>query len=70
MADLPYKVKAMTTHNYDDSYTVFINSRLCCESQREGYMHELNHIMKKDYDKADVNEIEFYTHEKNRPYSQ
>lgn len=60
--DMPGRIKAVATKNEDDSLTVVINSRLNCEQQREGYKHELTHIINEDHDKYDVNTIEVNAH--------
>lgn len=48
--------------NSDDSYTIFIDSKLTIEKQREVLQHELNHIFNHDFDKSDVQEIESTAH--------
>ena len=48
--------------NSDDSYTIFLNSRLSHERQREAYKHALNHITNGDFEKFDVDQIEFEAH--------
>ena len=49
--DLPTSIKAFSRSNADGSYTV--NSCLCREQQEEGYMHEIEHIKKGDFDALD-----------------
>ena len=61
--NLPGRVKAVSTKNEDDSYTVVINSRLNHEQQIEGYKHELHHIVNEDHAKYDVESIEVHAHE-------
>lgn len=61
--DLPTSIKAFTKKNHDDSYTIMINSRLCREQQEEGYMHEIEHIKKGDFDALDdANDLETIRH--------
>lgn len=48
--------------NEDGSYTIFIDSKLCREKQQKVYMHELEHILGNDFEKLNVNEIEYVTH--------
>lgn len=62
MKDLPSRIKAMSTANSDGTYTIFVNSRLNLEQQQEGYIHELLHILNRDYDKQSVNDIELNAH--------
>lgn len=57
----------MTVDNKDGTYTIFINSRLNLEQQQLGYIHELEHILNGDYDKADTNVIEIDAHKKTAP---
>lgn len=51
-------------HNYDDSYTICINSRQASNIQLRAYLHALEHIQRGDCDSAngDVNEIEYDVH--------
>lgn len=60
--NLPGRVKAVSTKNEDDSYTVVINSRLNHEQQIEGYKHEIHHIVNEDHEKYDINSIEVQAH--------
>lgn len=48
--------------NSDDSYTIFINSRLTYERQLEAYYHALQHIRENDFEKDTADKIEFNTH--------
>lgn len=57
--DMHCKVREQVVKNEDDSYTILINARLNCEQQMEAYQHALRHIMNNDFDKDNVNEIEF-----------
>jgi hypothetical protein len=49
-------------HNTDDSYTIFIDSKLCKERQQQVYLHELKHILGNDFNKNNVNIIECIAH--------
>lgn len=51
-------------HNSDDSYTIFIDSGLSAEKQKEVFVHEMNHIRNGDFEKTDVQEIESSAHQK------
>ena len=55
---LPCKIKAVSTKNNDDSYTVILNSKLSYEQHLESYIHELKHITNEDHEKYDVDLIE------------
>ena len=62
MADLPGSIKGFTTKNTDDSYTVFINSRLNIEQQRDAYIHEFSHIVDGDFSKGSADVAEKFAH--------
>ena len=49
-------------HNDDDSYTIFIDSKLCQEKQQQVFLHELKHILGNDFEKRNVDYIEYITH--------
>ena len=51
--------------NADDSFTIFINSRLSREKQVECFKHALIHVRNNDWEKSDVNEIEVAAHNEN-----
>ncbi len=55
-------VKEAVTRNEDDSYTIFIDSRLCKEEQNNAFLHAIKHILQNDFDKTDVNLIELEAH--------
>lgn len=48
--------------NSDDSATVFLNARLTQERQREAYLHAMEHLRENDFEKQDVDKIEFDAH--------
>lgn len=62
MADMPAAIKAYTVLNSDDSYTIILNSRLNYEQHLKSYAHELFHIENGDYEKTNVDLIEFRAH--------
>lgn len=43
-------------------YTVYINDKLSPEGRRAAYRHALYHIVNRDFEKSDVNEIEAEAH--------
>jgi hypothetical protein len=55
-------VPGSVCHNIDDSYTIFIDANLSYEKQLEVYEHEMNHIRSGDFDKKNVNAIEYCAH--------
>lgn len=55
-------VNEVVTENEDGSYTIFINSRLNYEQQMKAYLHAMKHITGDDFQKDDVQSIEYLTH--------
>ena len=55
--DFPTKVGACITPNEDDTYTIFINSRLSIQQQAKALKHELKHYFNNDLHKMDINEV-------------
>lgn len=55
-------IKEAVTKNEDDSYTIFIESRLCKEEQNDAFLHAIKHILDNDFEKTDVNSIELDAH--------
>lgn len=60
--DLPVSVKAFTVKSSDDTFIIFINSRLSYEQQQKSFKHELRHIKNDDFQKQNVDEIECMAH--------
>ena len=56
------KVKETIVKNEDDSYTIFIDSSLSSEEQRNAFKHAMKHIMGNDFDKEDADNIEYNAH--------
>lgn len=56
-------VNETVTENEDGSYTIFINNRLCEKKRIEAVCHALSHIDGCDFEKSDVQEIEYTAHE-------
>lgn len=61
IVSLPDGVKAFSMPCLD-GYTIYTDARLTQESRREAYVHELKHIHHGDFEKADVQEIEYLAH--------
>ncbi len=55
-------VNEVVTENEDGSYTIFINSRLNYEKQTKAYLHAMKHITGDDFQKDDVQSIEYLAH--------
>ena len=53
----------MVVPNEDGSYTILINAKLSQEAQLKAYQHALNHIKNEDFEKYDVQDIEFQAHD-------
>lgn len=58
------KISEAVTENCDGSYTIFLNSRMNKQKQRDSYRHALKHIEGDDFNKSDVNSIEKQAHGK------
>lgn len=52
----------MVVPNEDGSYTILINAKLSQEEQLKAYQHALNHIKNEDFEKSDIQNIEFQAH--------
>ena len=59
--DLPGSVKSFVREK-DGYYTIVLNARLNRETQKEACKHEMEHIDKADFQKADVQQIEKTAH--------
>ncbi len=55
-------VNEAVTQNEDLSYTIFINQNLCEAKRLQAVKHALNHIDKEDFDRYDVQSVEFQRH--------
>ena len=60
--DMDVMIPEHLVKNSDDSYTIFLNARLSRDSQLKYYYHALNHILKNDFHKDNVQEIELIAH--------
>lgn len=56
------KVKETIVKNEDDSYTIFIDSSLSSEEQRNAFIHAMKHIAENDFDKEYADSIEYDAH--------
>ena len=56
------KVHESVIENEDGSYTIFIDSSLVIEQQKKYFLHAMNHICNKDFEKEDANIIEYNSH--------
>jgi hypothetical protein len=60
--DMDTKIPEQLVKNNDDSYTIFLNSRLSRDSQLKSYYHALKHIREDDFERESVQEIETKAH--------
>ena len=63
LLDMDTKIPEHLIKNNDDSYTVFLNARLSQESRLKSYYHALQHIAEHDFEKENVQEIEWEMHD-------
>ena len=57
---LPFEVKGIVTPNAeDDSFSIYINSRLSDDQKRKALKHEIDHIENDDfYNEKTIEEVE------------
>lgn len=60
--DFGNSIRGTVIDNGNDDFTIFLNARTSFEMQQETYLHEVEHIMKNDFDKFNVGEIEQNTY--------
>ena len=65
--NMEYGIHEQITQNHDGSYTVFLNARDSTEMNRMSFVHALCHIHNNDFEKYDVQEIEYEAHKKKSP---
>ena len=60
LVDLPCRVRGFVlTNGADDTYNIYLNARLSRTEQKKAFLHEMRHIMQKDFEKSgDVSAIE------------
>jgi len=64
LMDMPPRIKAYTSANADNTFTILLNSRHSHAQHLISYHHEMQHIENGDYDKqCDVNILEFFSHQ-------
>lgn len=56
------KGKEMVIPNEDGSYTILINARLSYDGQLKAYQHAMRHIEDNDFEKDNVQQIEYVAH--------
>lgn len=60
--DMDTKIPEQIVKNQDDSYTIFLNSKLSHDEQLKSYSHALMHIRRNDFDKENADSIEENAH--------
>lgn len=55
-------VNEMVTENEDGSFTIFVNNNLCDSKRLKAINHAIRHIKGRDFEKADIQEIESSAH--------
>ena len=58
------KVKETVTANEDGSYTIFLNAKMSADQLEKAYVHALGHIEHNDFEKSDVQAIEYEAHQR------
>ena len=61
LTDLPDGIHEVVTP-CSDGYTVYIDSALDQEHRVRAYNHAMGHIKENDFEKSDVNQIEYEAH--------
>lgn len=56
------KTKETVVENEDGSYTIFIESSLDSMQQRKAFHHAMKHILGDDFNKRNINRIEYAAH--------
>lgn len=64
LIDLPCSIRSFVQMDAEGFFTIVLNSRLSFETQREAYLHEIDHIKNKDlYSSFTADQIEVIRHE-------
>ena len=56
------KVRESVVRNEDDSYTIFIEASLSFTERQKAFRHAMEHILRDDFEKEDMDNIEYYEH--------
>ena len=61
--DLPHSIRGFSRKNRDGSHSIILNAHMNYETQLNTYQHEIEHIIKGDYNNyVDVDYIEAIRH--------
>ena len=55
---LPPRIKAFLVSSLDGYYTIALNDSLSAEDIEKAKEHEVKHILRNDFDKADCDQVE------------
>ena len=67
LLDMDACIHEQVNKNTDGSYTVFLNARHSRETMSDSFAHAVGHILRRDWEKGNVQEIEYSAHKKDRP---
>ena len=62
LVNFPAPGNEMVVQNEDGTYTILINAKLSQDGQLKAYQHALSHITNEDFEKSDIQNIEFQAH--------
>lgn len=62
LVNFPSPGNEMVVQNEDGSYTILINAKLSQDGQLKAYQHALNHISNGDFEKSEIQSIEYQAH--------
>ena len=62
LMDFPVPGNEMVVSNEDGSFTILINAKLSQDSQLKAYQHAINHICNNDFEKENIQKIEYQAH--------
>lgn len=65
LVNFPTPGNEMVVQNEDGSYTILINARLSQDGQLKAYQHALSHINNEDFEKTEIQNIEYQAHDSN-----
>lgn len=65
LVDLPDGIHEMVTPCCD-GHTIYISAKLTCTGRQEAFLHALEHIHDNDFEKYDVQKIEYDARTKKR----
>ena len=61
LKEMPKKIKSCLEYS-EGAFTIALNCNLCFVDQTNGFMHELEHILRNDFEKDNIDAIEYLAH--------